>query len=236
MHMDLDRSSLRLLCVHQLPKPAIVNFLTVGDDDNTTWLEFRVGADSPAMISENLIGSPVIRCITFTGSTAVGKQLATLAIQGMKRMTLELGGHAPVVIFDDIDPEAAAISAIVAKYRNAGQVCTSPTRFFVHEAIYNKFAVRFSELASAIHVGDGFDAATKMGPLANARRVDSIQRFVEDAKARNIAVSAGGEACGNRGFFYRPTVLAGVHFEGGNRSQPLARTAAIGRRGSARRR
>ena len=164
----------------------------------------------PAMISARLVGSNIIRGITFTGSTDIGKQLGALAVQTMKRMTLELGGHAPVVIFGDVDPEAAALSAVSAKFRNSGQVCTSPTRFFVHESIHDRFAVRLSELADQITVGDGFAVTTKMGPLANPRRVESMERFVDDARARSIAVTAGGERCGNQGFFYRPTVLTNV--------------------------
>lgn len=164
----------------------------------------------PAMISDALVGSLIIRGITFTGSTAIGKQLGALAVQTMKRMTLELGGHAPVVIFGDVDPEAAAVSAVTAKFRNSGQVCTSPTRFFVHESIHERFAAKLSELADGLVVGDGFDAATRMGPLANARRVEAMERFVDDARSRNIVVSAGGVRCGERGFFFRPTVLTGV--------------------------
>ncbi|MGM5024060.1 NAD-dependent succinate-semialdehyde dehydrogenase [Tardiphaga sp. 367_B4_N1_1] len=164
----------------------------------------------PAMISRKLLNSPITRGLTFTGSTQVGKQLGALAVQTMKKMTLELGGHAPVLIFGDIDPEAAAISAVQAKFRNSGQVCTSPTRFFVHESIHDRFTVKLAELANAITVGDGFMATTKMGPLAHARRIESMERFVDDARSRNIAVSAGGERCGNQGFFYRPTVLSHV--------------------------
>ncbi|WP_420134977.1 NAD-dependent succinate-semialdehyde dehydrogenase [Rhodopseudomonas sp.] len=165
---------------------------------------------NPAMISNVLVGSPIMRGITFTGSTAIGKQLGALAVQTMKRMTLELGGHAPVVIFGDVDPEAAAISAVTAKFRNSGQVCTSPTRFFVHESIHDRFAAKLSELADGLVVGDGFAGTTKMGPLANARRVEAMERFVEDARSRSIAVSAGGTRCGERGFFFRPTVLTQV--------------------------
>ncbi|QDM27897.1 NAD-dependent succinate-semialdehyde dehydrogenase [Tardiphaga sp. vice304] len=164
----------------------------------------------PAMISARLVGSSIVRGISVTGSTQIGKQLGALAVQTMKRMTLELGGHAPVVIFGDVDPEAAALSAVAAKFRNSGQVCTSPTRFFVHESIHDRFAASLSELADKITVGDGFAATTKMGPLANARRVESMERFVDDARARSIAVTAGGERCGNQGFFYRPTVLTNV--------------------------
>lgn len=167
----------------------------------------------PAAVSETLIGSPVIRGITFTGSTPVGKQLAALAVRGMKRMTMELGGHAPVVVFEDMDPEAVAVAAAGAKYRNAGQVCTSPTRFFVHESIHDRFVKAFAEFARTIRVGDGFDAATRMGPLANPRRVTAMTQFVDDARARQIRIAAGGEPVAGRGCFYRPTVLAHVDTE-----------------------
>jgi succinate-semialdehyde dehydrogenase / glutarate-semialdehyde dehydrogenase len=163
---------------------------------------------NPALISRTLLQSPITRGLTFTGSTEVGKQLGAMAVQTMKRMTLELGGHAPVLIFGDVDPEAAAVSAAAAKFRNAGQVCTSPTRFFVHESIHDRFAATLSELADAIVVGDGFQATTRMGPLAHERRVDSMERFFDDARARQIRVSAGGRRCGHQGFFYRPTVLS----------------------------
>jgi succinate-semialdehyde dehydrogenase/glutarate-semialdehyde dehydrogenase len=165
---------------------------------------------NPALISRKLLASPLTRGLTFTGSTEVGKQLGALAVQTMKKMTLELGGHAPVVIFGDVDPEAAATSAVQAKFRNSGQVCTSPTRFFVHESIHDRFAAKLAALANAITVGDGFMATSKMGPLAHARRIESMERFVDDARSRNIVVSAGGERCGNQGFFYRPTVLSNV--------------------------
>ncbi|MHC4042113.1 NAD-dependent succinate-semialdehyde dehydrogenase [Bradyrhizobium sp. 23AC] len=165
---------------------------------------------APRLISQALLESPVTRGVTFTGSTQVGQQVGALAVQTMKRMTLELGGHAPVLIFGDVDPELAAVAAATAKFRNSGQVCTSPTRFFVHETIHDRFAAKLSELAEAIVVGDGLNPRTKMGPLAHVRRIESMERFVEDAHARGIAVSAGGRRCGDRGFFYRPTVLSNV--------------------------
>lgn len=164
----------------------------------------------PVAISRQLIESPIIRGITFTGSTNVGKLLASMAVQGMKRMTLELGGHAPVVVFDDVNVDAVARAAASAKYRNGGQVCTSPTRFYVHESIHDRFVETFAGHANAILVGDGFDAATVMGPLANARRVEAMEAFVADARTRNIRIAAGGERTGNRGFFYRPTLLENV--------------------------
>jgi len=164
----------------------------------------------PVAISRRLIEAQAIRGITFTGSTNVGKQLAAIAVQGMKRMTLELGGHAPVVVFDDVDVDAVAKTAASAKYRNSGQVCTSPTRFYVHEKIHDRFVEVFAAHAGAIKVGDGFDPATVMGPLANARRVAAMEAMVADARSRGIHVAAGGERIGNRGFFYRPTLLANV--------------------------
>jgi len=165
---------------------------------------------NPARISERLIGSDHVRGITFTGSTAIGKQLAGLAVQGSKRLTLELGGHAPVVLFGDVDPEQVAQTAVAAKYRNAGQVCTSPTRFYVHRSVHDRFVARFAELAAAIKLGDGLDPATRMGPLANSRRLGAMDRFVDDARARHVDVRTGGVPVGGRGYFYRPTVLAGV--------------------------
>jgi succinate-semialdehyde dehydrogenase/glutarate-semialdehyde dehydrogenase len=167
----------------------------------------------PVLISKTLIDSPVIRGITFTGSTAVGKQLAGLAVQGMKRMTLELGGHAPVVVFDDINVDAVATAAATAKYRNSGQVCTSPTRFYVQESIHDRFVEKFAEIAKAIVVGDGFDPATTMGPLAHARRVEAMETFVADARARGIKIAAGGGRCGNQGFFFQPTLLVNIDNE-----------------------
>lgn len=167
----------------------------------------------PVMISRRLIESPVIRGITFTGSTNVGKQLATMAVQGMKRMTLELGGHAPVVIFDDVDVDAVAKSAAFAKFRNAGQVCTCPTRFYVHESLHDRFVARFAEYADAVTVGDAFDSATSMGPLVNSGRVQSMERFVDDARSRGLEVAAGGVRQGEQGYFFRPTVLKSVDNE-----------------------
>jgi succinate-semialdehyde dehydrogenase/glutarate-semialdehyde dehydrogenase len=164
----------------------------------------------PVLISKKLIESPVIRGITFTGSTQVGKQLAGLAVQGMKRMTLELGGHAPVVVFDDVNVDAVAKAAATAKYRNSGQVCTSPTRFYVHESIHDQFVKKFAEVAKTITVGDGFDPGTAMGPLAHARRVEAMEAFVADARSRDTKIAAGGGRCGNQGFFFQPTLLVNI--------------------------
>jgi succinate-semialdehyde dehydrogenase/glutarate-semialdehyde dehydrogenase len=161
----------------------------------------------PAFISQRLIGDPIIRGVTFTGSVGVGKKIAALALAGMKRATLELGGHAPVVVWDDVDVDSVAKAAVAAKFRNAGQVCTSPTRFYVHERIYPRFRESFVAAARAIRVGDGFDSATGMGPLANPRRVSAMTELTEDARSRGVTVAAGGTAPQSPGFFWHPTVL-----------------------------
>jgi succinate-semialdehyde dehydrogenase / glutarate-semialdehyde dehydrogenase len=164
----------------------------------------------PSEVSTHLIASPIIRKISFTGSTVVGKLLAKLAADGVKRATMELGGHAPVVIFDDVDPEKVAGMAVAAKYRNAGQVCISPTRFYVQENVHDRFVAKFAELAAAMPVGDGLDAKNKMGPLANARRIDAMEQIIGDAKDHGAKVKTGGSRIGNAGYFWQPTVLSDV--------------------------
>jgi succinate-semialdehyde dehydrogenase/glutarate-semialdehyde dehydrogenase len=164
----------------------------------------------PAEVSEHLIPSPLVRKISFTGSVPVGKHLAALAAQYMKRTTMELGGHAPVLVFDDADADTAAKMTAAFKFRNAGQVCISPTRFFAHEAVYDRFVSTFVDYAKNLKVGDGLDADTKMGPLANNRRVDAMDKFITDAAERGAKVQTGGKRIGNQGFFYQPTVLTDV--------------------------
>ena len=162
---------------------------------------------NPADISSYLIPHPVIRKMSFTGSVAVGKQLAALAGQHMKRTTMELGGHAPVVVFDDADIDAAAKIMTFMKYRNAGQVCVSPTRFLVHETVYADFVEKFVAGAKAIKVGDGLDKDTRMATLANPRRQRAMQAHVEDAKKHGGKVLAGGYPIGEKGNFFEPTVI-----------------------------
>jgi len=165
---------------------------------------------NPAEISSYLIAHPAIRKITFTGSTPVGKQLAALAGQHMKRVTMELGGHAPVIVCEDADLELAIKVSAASKFRNAGQVCISPTRFLVHEAVRERFAAALAGHASTLKVGDGLAEGTQMGPLANPRRVAAMADFVQDALARGATVAAGGERIGAAGNFFAPTVLTGV--------------------------
>jgi succinate-semialdehyde dehydrogenase/glutarate-semialdehyde dehydrogenase len=163
---------------------------------------------NPAAISEYLIPQGQVRLITFTGSIPVGKHLAEMAGRYMKPAIMELGGHAPVIVCDDVDPVATAATSVIGKSRNAGQVCVSPTRFFVHEAIYKNFTEAFAEKARAIKVGDGLDPSNQMGPLANHRRIEAMKMLVADAKAKGARLLAGGERLGNRGYYFPLTVLA----------------------------
>jgi succinate-semialdehyde dehydrogenase/glutarate-semialdehyde dehydrogenase len=164
----------------------------------------------PHEISEYLIKSPIVRKVSFTGSIAVGKQLASLAGAHMKRGTWELGGHSPVLVFDDANVDQAATMLAKLKIRNAGQVCVSPSRFYVQSKIYDRFADRFTNTISSISVGNGLEKATQMGPLAHARRVDVMEAFMEDARAHGGEVVLGGTRLKSSGFFFPPTVVTGL--------------------------
>jgi succinate-semialdehyde dehydrogenase / glutarate-semialdehyde dehydrogenase len=153
----------------------------------------------PAEVSTHLMAKNDIRKISFTGSVPVGKHLAEMAARTMKRTTMELGGHSPVVVFADADPEKAADTIAAFKYRNAGQVCISPTRFYVQEDVYKKFLARFTEYANGIKLGDGLEKGISMGPLANPRRLDAMEGFVNDAKSRGANIVTGGKRHGNQG-------------------------------------
>jgi len=161
----------------------------------------------PAEISNYLIPHPVIRKITFTGSTPVGKLLAALAGKHMKRATMELGGHAPVIIAADANIANAVKVIAGAKFRNAGQVCISPTRFLVEEAAREEFVAGFVAYTKSLKVGSGLDASSQMGPLANPRRLAAMQQITEDALARGATVATGGERIGSTGNFFAPTVI-----------------------------
>jgi succinate-semialdehyde dehydrogenase / glutarate-semialdehyde dehydrogenase len=164
----------------------------------------------PAEISRYLIPHPTIRKVSFTGSVAVGKQLAALAGQHMKRTTMELGGHAPVIVCEDANLASAAAALAQFKFFNAGQVCLSPTRFLVAEPIYDVFLDRFVEETRKIKVGDGFDADTYMGPVANARRIGAMESLTADALEKGGRLILGGKRVGTRGHFYSPTIVADV--------------------------
>jgi succinate-semialdehyde dehydrogenase/glutarate-semialdehyde dehydrogenase len=161
----------------------------------------------PAHISSYLIAHPAIRKISFTGSTPVGKQLAAMAGLHMKRMTMELGGHAPVVIFDDADVALAAKTMAASKFRNAGQVCVSPTRFLVQEGVYKDFVAQFVMHAEKLQVGNGMDTGVGMGPLANPRRMAAMENLIADAQQQHGQVKTGGQRLGSTGNFWSPTVI-----------------------------
>jgi succinate-semialdehyde dehydrogenase/glutarate-semialdehyde dehydrogenase len=167
----------------------------------------------PAEISEYLIPHPIIRKISFTGSTAVGKHLAALAGAHMKRITMELGGHAPAIVFEDADVEKAIAILAANKFRNAGQVCVAPTRFLVQEPVYERFVAGFTAAAKALKLGDGMEKETKMGPLAHARRIQAMEDFVTDAHKHGARVHTGGERVGNKGYFFAPTVITDLPLE-----------------------
>ena len=164
----------------------------------------------PDAVSRHLLASPVIRKVTFTGSTAVGKHLAKLAAEDLKIATMELGGHAPVLVFADADIDKALDTMAAAKFRNAGQVCVSPTRFLVEEPVFEKFRDGFVERTKAVKVGNGFDADTDMGPMASARGLERMESLIGNAKGQGGKVLTGGERIGNQGGFHQPTVLSEV--------------------------
>lgn len=162
------------------------------------------------LVSAKMLQSPVIRKISFTGSTDVGKDLAAMAGAHMKKATMELGGHAPVIVCDDVDVESITDTLVAARYANAGQSCMAPTRFFVQEAIYKEFAHTFARKAAALQLGDGLDPQTQMGPLAHARRPPFMQELTDDALARHASLLTGGRLPSGQGCFYPPTVLMDV--------------------------
>ena len=167
---------------------------------------------SSGQIAAQLIRSPIVRKVSVTGSVPVGKQILSLAAEGVKKVSMELGGHGPVVVFDDFDPVEAANICAPTKFRNCGQVCISPTRFYVHENSYDAFASRFAEIAKSLKIGRGLDEGVQVGPMANRRGLETIQKMTEDAVARGAELLAGGKtpAGSNKGFFIEPTVLGRV--------------------------
>ena len=181
-------------------------FVDGGVPDGVVNLVFGV----PSEVSEYLIPHPIIRKISFTGSTVVGKHLAALAGQHMKRVTMELGGHAPAIVFDDADVKSAVSILAANKFRNAGQVCVAPTRFLIQDGVYDSFLEQFTETVKAIKVGPGIDPDSRMGALVSGRRVDAMEGFVADAVQRGAKIETGGKRIGNEGFFFEPTVLTNV--------------------------
>lgn len=164
----------------------------------------------PAEVSAHLLASPIPKKVSLTGSTPVGKLLQKLASETLKRCTMELGGHAPVIVYEDAHLEKALDVLTSFKFRNAGQVCTSPTRFFIHERVYDRFVTGFAERAGRIKVGNGLEEGVQMGPMIAARRLDAMDAFVSDATAKGATLLCGGERMGNKGHFFAPTVLRDV--------------------------
>jgi succinate-semialdehyde dehydrogenase / glutarate-semialdehyde dehydrogenase len=162
---------------------------------------------NPDMISRKLLGSGVIRKLSFTGSVPVGKHLAALACEHLVKSTLELGGHAPTIVFDDVNVEPVARMLAARKARNSGQVCNAPTRFYVHADVYSKFRDEFTGALKAIRIGDPQDQATQMGPLINEKRLAAIESIVEDSRREGAKLVAGGNRIGNQGYFHELTVL-----------------------------
>jgi succinate-semialdehyde dehydrogenase / glutarate-semialdehyde dehydrogenase len=167
----------------------------------------------PDEVSRHLLGSSIIRKLSFTGSTVVGKHLMKLAADDMKRTTMELGGHGPVLVFDDVDIDQVLDTMVPAKFRNAGQVCVSPTRFIVQDGVFDRFRDGFVARAKAVKVGNGADDGVQMGPMANLRRPDAMERMIGDAVSRGGKLLTGGERIGNQGYFYMPSLLADVPLE-----------------------
>ena len=164
----------------------------------------------PDEVSRHLLASPIIRCLSFTGSTAVGKHLLKLAADDCKRTTMELGGHGAVLVFDDVDVDQVLNTMVASKFRNAGQVCVSPTRFIVHEGVFSRFRDGFVERATSLRVGNGLEEGVQMGPMANARRPDAMDRLIGSAVAAGAQLHCGGKRIGHQGFFYTPSVLSEV--------------------------
>jgi succinate-semialdehyde dehydrogenase/glutarate-semialdehyde dehydrogenase len=171
---------------------------------------FNIVWGQSAQISQQLIESPLVRTISFTGSVPVGRQLASQAAFRLKRMSLELGGHAPVLVFDDADVDQAATLLARLKTRNAGQVCVSPSRFFVQQGIHDRFVSAFADALSKIQVGQGFEDNVQMGPLIHGRRFEAIAGLVDDARTAGADIVVGGKRIGDKGQFYAPTLLANV--------------------------
>ena len=167
----------------------------------------------PDEVSKHLLASPIIRKLSFTGSTAVGKQLMRLSADTVKKTTLELGGHAPVIVFEDCDLEKTVETLAAAKFRNAGQVCVSPTRFYVQEGIYERFVTAIADRSGKLKVADGLAEGTEMGPMANPRRPTSVEAMIAEAVADGARILTGGERIESEGFFFQPTVLADVPVE-----------------------
>ncbi|MGE3993887.1 NAD-dependent succinate-semialdehyde dehydrogenase [Pseudorhodoplanes sp.] len=200
-------------CIMKPPEEAPASALAIAEalvdaglPDGVLSIVFGV----PHEISTHLLRSPIIKKVSFTGSIPVGKQLMKMSAETMKRTTMELGGHAPVLVFDDVDVDSVLDLFLAAKFMNDGQVCVSPTRFYVQNRIFDRFVEGFAARAEALPVGPGTDERNRMGPLAHPKRIDAMAVLIEDAIRAGSRSCAGGERIGNRGYYWKPTVLANV--------------------------
>jgi succinate-semialdehyde dehydrogenase/glutarate-semialdehyde dehydrogenase len=182
----------------------------------------------PGLVSETLAASPLIAMISLTGSIEVGRRLGALAAQGMKRYTAELGGHAPVIVCSDADAAASAKLSATAKFRNAGQVCTAPTRFFVQRAQFPAFLESMAAAAKSLRAGDGLEPEVDFGPLAHLRRIGAMEEFIRDAVSKGARVVTGGARMNRAGWFFEPTILADVPGDAEvMRREPFGRIAVV---------
>lgn len=165
---------------------------------------------SARAIGAEITSNPKVRKITFTGSTAIGKQLLSEASGTVKRMSMELGGNAPFIVFDDADLDAAVTGAIIAKFRNAGQTCICTNRLFVQSGIYDRFVTAFAARVAALKVAPGNEDGAEQGPLVDAQALDKIEELVADALSKGGDLVAGGARHSRGGLFYQPTVIAGA--------------------------
>ncbi|WP_323161430.1 NAD-dependent succinate-semialdehyde dehydrogenase [Pseudomonas fluorescens] len=164
----------------------------------------------PDQVSSHLIASPIIRKVTFTGSVPIGRLLSARAAEGVKPITLELGGHGPVLVFEDADIEKAAVEGVANRFRGTGQICISSTRFLIQRGAYQAFVDQFVAATQALRIGDGLHPDTQVGPLANPRQLAKMEELVADAVEKGARVLVGGEALSGDGYFFQPTVLADV--------------------------
>ncbi len=184
----------------------------------------------PDLISRTLLASKIIRKVSFTGPEHVGRQLAKLAAENITPITMELGGHAPVIVCDDADIETAVATSVPNKFFNAGASCIAPTRFYVQDRVFDQFVAEFVKSTQAIKLGDGFDPETRMGPLANARRLAAMEHLITDAVTRGAKIETGGHRVAGKGFFWAPTVLTNVPEDAEiMNSEPFGPVATISR-------
>ncbi|MEI7949954.1 MAG: NAD-dependent succinate-semialdehyde dehydrogenase [Gammaproteobacteria bacterium] len=164
----------------------------------------------PGEVCPYILRSGVVRALTFTGSVPIGKELMKICAERMIRTTMELGGHAPVLVFDDVNLEHVLDLCVTAKYRNGGQVCVSPTRYYVHAALYRTFVEGFTARVNKMKIGNQLDESNNMGPLIHARRREAVDALIHDAVKHGATLNTGGEAIAGPGYFYKPTVLSDI--------------------------